>query len=88
MNKENLPEYLYIYRESNTVIQIHLNENKTAYILDDGEWEDKADLDSNEFNNQEIERLMNGARYVEFDSEKGDFWTVYISADAAFGLNC
>ena len=37
-------EYLYIYRESNTVIQLYYDETLCEYILDDGEWCDRLDL--------------------------------------------
>ena len=82
--KNKLPEYLYIYRESNTVIQLYLDVDKTAYVYNDGDYEDEALIDGNL---EELERLMNGSRCVELKFTSGDYWDVYGSPIAAFGLD-
>lgn len=82
--KNKLPEYLYIYRESNTVIQLYLDADKTAYVLNDGEWEDEALVDENL---ADLECLINGYRCVELKFTSGDYWDVYGSPIAAFGLD-
>lgn len=88
MNKDNLPEYLYLYREPNTVIKLVLNDEKSTYFLDDGESMDIANIDSDEMNTDSIERLINGALCVDLYFASGDCWTVYTSADTAFSVNC
>ena len=77
-------EYLYIYRQSNTVIQLY-RESEDVFILSDGEWYDELDL-SDEENKRNLEDFQNGARYVWLKFKSGDFWEVYTNPATAFGL--
>lgn len=80
-----LPDYLYIYRDSNTVIQLYKDENKT-YILSDGMWEDEVDfsLPENEHRIKGIENPHWKCRDAVFKS--GDRWDVYANPCDAFGV--
>ena len=82
--KNKLPEYLYIYSESNTVIQLYLNADKTAYVLNVYDWEDEVLVDENL---ADIECLINGSRCAELKFTSGDYWDVYSSPITAFGLD-
>lgn len=80
-----LPDYLYIYRDSNTVIQLYKDEGKT-YILSDGMWEDEVDfsLPENEHRIKGIENPHWKCRDAVFKS--GDRWDVYANPCDAFGV--
>ena len=78
-------EYLYIYRESNTVVQLYYDETLCEYILDDGEWCDRLDL-SDEENKEVLESLDKGYKCVWATFKSGDTWEVYADPAKAFGL--
>lgn len=77
-------EYLYIYRESNTVIQLY-RESENTFTLSDGEWIDKLNL-SDERNKYVLENLKEGIKCTWAVFESGDEWQVYATPAAAFGV--
>lgn len=80
-----MPDYLYIYRDSNTVVQLYKDEGMT-YILSDGQWEDEVDF-ANPVNEHRVGGIENpnwSCRNAVFKS--GDQWDVYANPCDAFGV--
>ena len=77
-------EYLYVYRDENTVIQLY-RKSKNIYVLCDG-WE-LVDFDLSEERNAEARQgLKEGRKKVYMYDKEGCQYDVYTSANAAFGL--
>lgn len=77
-------EYLYIYREENTVIQLY-RESENVFVFSDGVEYIELDL-SDERNKEARECLKNGhSNALIFDTD-GYEYEVYTSANAAFGV--
>ena len=77
-------EYLYVYRDENTVIQLY-RKSKNIYVLSNG-WET---IDFNLFEERNVEArqgLKEGRKKVYMYDKEGDEYEVYTSANAAFGL--
>lgn len=84
-------EYLYIYRDNNTVVQLYRShENENIFILDDGcDYPLTVDF-SSEDNAQALYDLNDGKKKTYATAKDRDGYmfevTIYTSADAAFGL--
>lgn len=78
-------EYLYIYRDENTVIQLW-KKSEYVYVLSNG-WENiNFDL-SEKRNAQALKGLKEGRKKVWVSAEDDYEYEVYTSANAAFGLD-
>lgn len=77
-------EYLYVYRDENTVVQLY-RKDENIYVLCDG-WE-LIDFDLSEERNAEARKGLKEGRKKVYMYDKEDYqYDVYTSANAAFGL--